>query len=104
MINAAYNERYIFKRNNSLQMEEVYDLNTGELVKEKGMTLDTNWVDECEYRLTVNKQKSRYDTVDLVIDSLGGVHCKILDINKNCATMEVGVKFIVDTMIMCKKE
>ena len=78
--------KYIIERNSEFQTEESYNLKSGEKISGPDF-YKIKWTKDCEYNLTIDTVKSKYDDTDLYMNSKGGINIKIIKIENNCATI-----------------
>lgn len=86
LVNKSDNRKYILERKQNSQSEETFDLKTGEKIDSKRV-YNLKWINDCEYILLIDTLKSKFDEVDIYINSNGGLKCKIVKIKNNSATI-----------------
>lgn len=102
LFNSESKIKYIIERNEKFQIEKTFDMYTNEKIKSDQYFL-INWKNDCEYQLLIDTTKSDYDSLDLQINSLGGLKCKILKVDGNCAEIETKLENKIVKSKMCKK-
>ena len=97
------NKKYVLIRNNDSQIEQVYDLTTNNLDPESNRIMKISWLNDCEYKAILDTTKSKYDELDLLMISKGGLKNKIISIEKKCALTESSIENFTKTFRICKK-
>ncbi len=87
LINSNTNRKYVIDRKQNFQIEKTYDFSTNEKISNDRYYF-IDWKNDCEYLLKIDTAKSKYDEIDLQINSLGGLESKILKIDGKCAEIE----------------
>lgn len=101
LTNTESNKKYIIERYSKFQIEEAYDLKSGERIG-KAKIFIIKWNNECEYNLMIDTSKSDYDETDLYINSKGGLNCQIQKNEKNCATVITSLEDVNVKAKICK--
>lgn len=102
LINTNQNRKYVIERSKNFQVEKTFDLTSNKKVKsDKYFFID--WKSACEYQLKIDTIKSEYDEIDLYINSLGGLHNKIIKIEGKCAEIETTFENQTNKSKICKQ-
>lgn len=102
LINTKDNKKYIIERKDSTQSEETFDLKTGKIIRKRFFNI--KWINDCEFNLTIDTVKNKYDDLDIYINSKGGINNQILNIENNCANIRSSIDdFKIDCKV-CKIE
>jgi hypothetical protein len=91
LVNNDSRKKFLLERTSHLQIEQTYDLTTGDRIK-KDRYYKISWKNDCEYNLILDTTRSQYDEIDLYINSKGGYKCLIKKIDNNCSTVETSVE------------
>ena len=97
-------KKYVIIRTNQSQIEQVYDLKTNKMESESGRVMKISWINDCEYTALLDTIKStKYDDLDLQMILAGGLNNKIINVEKNCATIETSIGTFKKNLVVCKK-
>ncbi|SFB69459.1 hypothetical protein SAMN05421876_101139 [Kaistella jeonii] len=103
LINKDTNRKYFISRKIDFQSEKTFNLKTGK--KFSGIkNYKIKWKNDCEYTLIIDTSKKNIDETDLYINSNGGLNCKIVKIEGNCASVITSFENSTIESKICKYE
>ncbi len=99
-----YNLKYIIERNNTHQIETMYDLKTNQQLLKPAYFL-IEWKSDCEYQLQLDTKKTKPEEIGLKAGDVEILQNKIVKISGKCSEVETSTIINEDQIktTICKK-